>query len=129
MLDEVIHDERKAEIIEIIQTQEKFVSLGNEYLLFKFAGVDASQYELYKNDATKFPMSVIKYIDIMDSADVPPQYNFVSNKDLTLLEHYTDFRRRVAPLAIDVVLRQRGGRSRKKRHPYRIKKSRYRFRK
>ena len=67
--DEVIHHERKAEVIEIIQNQKKFVSLGNEYLLFKFAGVDAAQYELYKNDASKFPMSVIKYVDI---PDVPP---------------------------------------------------------
>jgi hypothetical protein len=123
--DEVIHHKRKAEIIEIIQTQKKFVSLGNEYLLFKFAGVDAARYELYKNDATKFPMSVIKYVDVMDSADVPPQYNLVSNKDLTLHESYSDFRRRVAPMAIDVVLRKLGGRSRKKRHQYRIKKSRY----
>lgn len=106
MWDEVIHHERRAEIIEIIQTQKKFVSLGNNYLLFKSAGVDATQYELYKNDATKFPMSVIKYIDIMDRADVPPQYNFVSNKDLTLHESYSDFRRRV--------LGKVGGNSRKK---------------
>jgi hypothetical protein len=81
--------------------------LGNEYLLFKFAGVDAARYELYKNDATKFPMSVIKYVDITDSADVPPQFNFVSNKDLTLHESYSDFRERV--------LRKLGGNSRKKK--------------
>jgi len=61
MWDEVIHHKRRAEIIEIIQTQKKFVSLENEYLLFKLAGVDVIQYELYKNDTTKFPMSVIKY--------------------------------------------------------------------
>jgi hypothetical protein len=127
--DEVIHDGRKAEVIEIIKTQKEFISLGNKYLLFQFAGVDAAKYELYKNDPTKFPMSVIKYVDIPDSADVPPQYNFVSNKDLTLHESYRDFRQRVAPLAIDVVLRQFVGRSRNKRHQYRMKKSRYRSRK
>jgi hypothetical protein len=129
MWDEVIHHGRKAEVIEIIQTQKELVSLGYKYLLFQFAGVDAAKYELYKNDATKFPMSVIKYVDVMDSADVPPQFNFVSNTDLTLHESYSDFRRRVAPLATDVVLRKLGGHSRKKRHQYRIKKSRYRSRK
>jgi len=121
--DEVIHRERKAEVIEIIQTQKEFVSLGYKYLLFQFAGVDAERYELYKNDATKFPMSVIKYVDIPDSADVQPQFNFVSNKDLTLHESYSDFRRRVDPSAIDVLLRKLGGRSRKKKQQYRIKKS------
>jgi hypothetical protein len=129
MWDEVIHHGRKAEVIEIIQTQKEFVSLGYKYLLFQFAGVDAAKYELYKNDATKFPMSVIKYVDVMDSADVPPQFNFVSNTDLALHESYSDFRRHVAPMATDVVLRKLGGYSRKKRHQYRIKKSRYRSRK
>ena len=66
-------------------------------------------------------MSVIKYIDIMDSADVPPQYNFVSNKDLTLHESYSDFHRRV--------LGKVCGNSRKKKRQYRIKKSRSRSRK
>ncbi len=129
MWDEVIHDGRKAEVIEIIQTQKEFVSLGYKYLLFQFAGVDATKYELYKNDATKFPMSVIKYVDVMDSADVPPQFNFVSNKDLTFCESYIDFCERVAPMATDVVLRKLGGHSRKKKYQNRIKKSRNRSRK
>jgi len=54
----------------------------------------------------------------MDRADVQPQYNFVSNKDLTLHESYSDFCRRL--------LVKRGGHILKKKRHYHIKKSRSR---
>jgi hypothetical protein len=68
--DKVVHSGLKATIFAVINTKEQFQSMGINYhfaymginyYLFEALKFDITTFEQYANDATQFPMNIIKY--------------------------------------------------------------------